>query len=324
MTVEKEIIQKIEEYDTIIIHRHQHPDPDAYGSQGGLATAIMQSFPAKKVYQVGKNIPGLNWITVENEDLPDETYKNALVIVTDTANTPRVDDDRYNKGDFLIKIDHHPNDDQYGDLSLVNTNASSCSEIIHDLILASEGKLELTAEVAEKLYAGISSDTGRFMYDATTAHTMEVVASLMRTCIDTSKINRRLDSITLPVARLSAYVYENMKITKNNAAYIILNHDKIEEFDLGDAGTSAVVPLLGKINTTICWTVFVQQKDGTYRLRVRSKGPVINELAKEYQGGGHPLASGARIDDANEIPAYIEKLDGLAKKFAEEHDMTDW
>ena len=204
MTVEKEIIQKIEEYDTIIIHRHQHPDPDAYGSQGGLATAIMQSFPAKKVYQVGKNIPGLNWITVENEDLPDETYKSALVIVTDTANTPRVDDDRYNKGDFLIKIDHHPNDDQYGDLSLVNTNASSCSEIIHDLILASEGKLELTAEVAEKLYAGISSDTGRFMYDATTAHTMEVVASLMRTGIDTSKINRRLDSITLPVARLSA------------------------------------------------------------------------------------------------------------------------
>ena len=97
MTVEKEIIQKIEEYDTIIIHRHQHPDPDAYGSQGGLATAIMQSFPAKKVYQVGKNIPGLNWITVENEDLPDETYKNALVIVTDTANTPRVDDDRYNR-----------------------------------------------------------------------------------------------------------------------------------------------------------------------------------------------------------------------------------
>ncbi|MEQ3517847.1 DHH family phosphoesterase, partial [Enterococcus cecorum] len=96
------------------------------------------------------------------------------------------------------------------------------------------------------------------------------------------------------------------------------------EFDLGDAGTSAVVPLLGKINTTICWTVFVQQKDGTYRLRIRSKGPVINELAKEYQGGGHPLASGARIDDANEIPAYIEKLDGLAKKFAEEHDMTDW
>lgn len=51
---------------------------------------------------------------------------------------------------------------------------------------------------------------------------------------------------------------------------------------------------------------------------------MINELAKEYQGGGHPLASGARIDDANEIPAYIEKLDGLAKKFAEEHDMTDW
>src|SRR5699024_11594168 len=138
-------------------------------------------------------------IIEKNEDKPYDTDKNDLYIVTDTANTTIVYDYTYNKGDFLNKIDHHPNDDQYGDLSLVNTNASSCSEIIHDLILASEGKLELTAEVAEKLYAGISSDTGRFMYDATTAHTMEVVASLMRTGIDTRKINHRLDRIIFTV-----------------------------------------------------------------------------------------------------------------------------
>ena len=51
------------------------------------------------------------------DDVSDDDYKHALVIVCDTANTARIDDERYNKGDFLIKIDHHPNDDIYGDIS---------------------------------------------------------------------------------------------------------------------------------------------------------------------------------------------------------------
>ena len=69
------------------------------------------------------------------DEVPDNDYEGALVIVTDTANTPRIDDDRYDKGDFLIKIDHHPNDDAYGDLLLVDTSASSASEIVTDWAL---------------------------------------------------------------------------------------------------------------------------------------------------------------------------------------------
>ncbi len=66
------------------------------------------------------------------------------------------------------------------------------------------------------------------------------------------------------------------------------------------------------------WTIFVEQEDGTYRLRIRSKKPVINELAKEYGGGGHPLASGARLEDASGIPGFVEKLDDVAAKYTEE------
>ena len=68
------------------------------------------------------------------DQIADDVFKDALVIVTDTANTERVDDQRYTTGEMVIKIDHHPNDDAYGDFRWVDTNASSCSEMIYELL----------------------------------------------------------------------------------------------------------------------------------------------------------------------------------------------
>ena len=102
MTVFQAILEKIKAYDTIIIHRHQRPDPDAIGSQVGLKEILKTNFPDKKVLATGVNEPTLSWIA-EMDEVADQDYEGALVIVTDTANTPRIDDDRYDKGDFLIK-----------------------------------------------------------------------------------------------------------------------------------------------------------------------------------------------------------------------------
>ncbi len=311
MKVEEEILAQIKQYDTIIIHRHQRPDPDAYGSQCGLAEIIRETFPTKTVYQVGKNVKGLSWLDTPQE-ISDECYQDALVIVTDTANQPRVDDGRYTKGKFLIKIDHHPNDDPYGDICWVDSSASSCSEIITRLVENLDGKLKLNAKAARLLYAGIVGDTGRFMYNATTPATMRATAKLMEYDFDASQVNRILDEITPEVARLSAYVLENIKYTEHNAAYVVLDNETLARFTLEDAGTASIVPLVGKISSVVCWTVIVQQKDETYRLRIRSKGPVINELAKEYAGGGHPLASGAVLKSIDELPTYLAKLDKIA------------
>ena len=99
--------RKNKAYDTIIIHRHQRPDPDAIGSQVGLKEILKTNFPDKKVLATGVNEPTLSWIA-EMDEVADQNYEGALVIVTDTANTPRIDDKRYTSGDFLIKIDHHP------------------------------------------------------------------------------------------------------------------------------------------------------------------------------------------------------------------------
>lgn len=154
MDVVKEIMAAIKQYETIIIHRHQRPDPDAIGSQVGLAELLRASFPEKNIYQVGGPVEGLEFLA-EMDVITDDVYRGALVIVTDTANAPRISDARFSLGDQLIKIDHHPNDEPYGDLVWVNTNASSCSEIIVDFWQQHLAELTMTDNAARLLYAGI-------------------------------------------------------------------------------------------------------------------------------------------------------------------------
>lgn len=305
-----EIFQQIKKYNKIIIHRHQRPDPDAIGSQIGLAEILKASFPYKQVYVVGKHISGFDWIGAM-DTIDNQTYDDALVIVTDTANAPRIDDRRFDNGDKLIKIDHHPNDEPFGDLMWVVPTASSCSEMIYDFYQHFTKELKLPKKAASALYAGIIGDTGRFLYPATTPRTMLVAGALMAAGADAAAISQHENEITLPLARLSAYVYEHLTILDHGAAYVILTNELLAKFGLTEAGTSAVVSLPGRIKDVRAWAIFVEQMDGHYRIRLRSKGPAINGLAKQHDGGGHALASGAKAKDQSEIKQVITQLDHL-------------
>ena len=315
MTTQEAILAMIQEYETIIIHRHMRPDPDALGSQVGLAEILRTSFPEKNIYQVGGPVEGLEFLA-EMQEIPDETYKGALVIVTDTANAPRVSDERFSLGDKLIKVDHHPNDDVYGDLVWVNTNASSCSEIITDFWLQFD-ELKMNDEAARLLYAGIIGDTGRFLYPATTSHTLEIASKLMSFNFDSAELNRQIDQVPWKVARLSGYVYQNLEVDANGAARIVLTSELLEEFDIKDSETAGIVSKPGGIEEVLAWGVFVQQPEGYYRVRLRSKGPVINELAKQHHGGGHPLASGANAADLAEAQAIYEEIQRLCREYTQ-------
>lgn len=138
-------------------------DPDAYGSQLGLKYYIQQKFPQKQVFAVGEAESSLSFIG-ELDNIDDKTYQDALVIVCDTANAPRIDDERYSTGRKIIKIDRHPAVDRYGDINLVNTNASSTSEIIYDLISHFNDEAIVNKDIASVLYLGIVGDTGRFLF----------------------------------------------------------------------------------------------------------------------------------------------------------------
>ncbi len=131
------------------------PDPDAYGSQGGLVEILKASFPDKKIFAVGEEEPTLHYLN-RLDVIEDHVYEGALVIVCDTANAERICDLRYSLGDQLVKIDHHPNEDPYGDVLWVDTSASSVSEMIYDFYEFGKDKgLTLPDTAALLLFAGI-------------------------------------------------------------------------------------------------------------------------------------------------------------------------
>ncbi|MDN6113432.1 MAG: bifunctional oligoribonuclease/PAP phosphatase NrnA, partial [Tetragenococcus halophilus] len=218
----------------------------------------------------------------------------------------------------LIKIDHHPNDEPYGDLMWVQDNASSCSEIIADFWEMFKEELHMTKDAARLLYAGIVGDTGRFLYPASSSHTLRIAADLIDFGFDYAGLNRRIEEISSNVARLSGYVYQNLQMDKTGAARVTFSTEMLDEFGVSDAQTSGVVPLPGAIEGVLAWAIFVQQKEGYYRVRMRSKGPAINEIAKRYHGGGHALASGANVADLEQAQKLYEELQKACLDFTKD------
>ena len=310
MEICHQILEKIKAYDTIIIHRHMKPDPDALGSQMGLKYLLEKHFPDKHIKAVGFNEPTLTWLA-KMDTVEDSDYQGALVIVCDTANTARIDDKRYDKGDYLIKIDHHPNDDQYGDLAWVDTNSSSASEMI--ALFAEATNLDLSDYAARLLCAGIIGDTGRFLYPSTSARTLRIASHLREHNFDFSELTRKMDTISFKIAKLQGYVYDHLEVDENGVARVILTQEILKKYDVTDAETAAIVGAPGRIDTVSLWGIFVEQADGHYRVRLRSKFVPINEVAKEHDGGGHPLASGANSYSLEENELIYQKLKNLLK-----------
>lgn len=307
--MKQQIIECIEKYQTIIIHRHVRPDEDAYGSQMGLAALIQSNYPEKTVYTPGTHDPALTYLG-EPVHVEDEAYNGALVIVTDTANQERIDDQRYTMGETLIKIDHHPNDDAYGDITWVDTSASSCSELIYELYEYGEEHRAwgLPAQAARYLFAGIVGDTGRFKFPSATEKTFKTASKLVKHDFDRFTLFDGMYELSKELLQLQGYIYQNFHMNENGAAYIKLPKELLEEYGVTALETSALVSSLGNVKGIRAWAIFVEEPD-QIRVRLRSKGLVINTIAKQFRGGGHPFASGATIYDWSEADDLIAQLD---------------
>lgn len=309
MTIQH-IIQAIKEYDTIIIHRHVRPDPDAYGSQAGLKEMIQTTFPHKHVYIVGKEDPSLHFLA-RMDEIADEVYERALVIVCDTANTERICDQRYNQGDKLIKIDHHPNVDSYGDIEWIDTSASSTSEMVYQLYQeAKTDGFQLNDAGARLIYAGIVGDTGRFLFPSTTNRTFQIASELVTYQFDRSELYAGIYSVSENIARLRGYILQKFTLSPSGLSTIRLTKEILDSFRVTPLESGQLVSVLGDIHGMKAWVFFIEEADQLIRVRFRSKGPIINEIAAKYGGGGHPLAAGATIhswDVADKIVADLEK-----------------
>lgn len=282
MEICHQILEQIKKYDTIIIHRHMRADPDALGSQVGLKELLQYNFPDKKIKVVGYDLPTLTWLA-KMDEVEDQEFEGALAIICDTANTARIDDKRYLNAETIIKIDHHPNDEEYGDLVWVDTTSSSASEMV--AIFAEETNLKLSDQAAYLLSAGIIGDTGRFLYPSTSARTLRIASRLRKYDFDYAKLTRHMDTISYKIARLQGYIYDHLEVDENGAARILLTHDILQHYQITDAETAAIVGAPGRIEDVSLWGIFVEQADGHYRVRLRSKSVPINEVAKNMTAG---------------------------------------
>jgi phosphoesterase RecJ-like protein len=310
----RKIYNEIKKYPVIVIARHMGADPDALGSQFALRELIKNKFPDKQVYAVGNPSNRFRFMGVLDK-VDDIDYDNTLLIVLDTPDIKRIDVVDLEKYKYVIKIDHHPIVDLYGGIELVDENSSSTCQLILEFIFANW--LNINNEIAKNLYLGIVSDTGRFMHGYTSQRTFELVNKLLKVSkLDFTSLYQSLYMRPLEEIRFQGYIYENMEVTDNGLAYIKITEDLLKEYGVDSASAGNIISELSFVSEVLIWAFFSEdKKSNLIRANIRSRGPYVNEVASIYGGGGHKLASGARLVDWEQANELISELDEVAKNY---------
>lgn len=314
MNIYKQIFKVIKKYNTIVIARHIGADPDALGTQFALKNIILRLFPDKKVYAVGSPASRFKFFG-NNDRLDDIDTSNALLVVVDTPDLKRIDGANPVNFEYVVKIDHHPKVDEYGNVEYIDDTACSSSQLILEFVYAN--KIELTKEEAELLFLGIVGDTDRFLHDYTSAKTFELVTRLIKeTNIDFTSLYKNLYHRPLSEIKFEGYIYSNINITKNGVAYIKLTDKLMKEYGVDSAAAGNMINDLKFVDEIVIWIFFSEDiKSNLIRANIRSVGPYVNEVASKFGGGGHIYASGARLKTWEEADNLIEAYDNLMKNY---------
>ena len=307
------ILNKIKEYNRILIFGHERPDGDCIGSQYGLYNIIKESFPNKEVYVSGEVSEYVAFLG-RPEMVDDSLFAESLAICVDCANGDRLSDQRYKNCDYSIKIDHHPAVESFCDYEYVDDKSPACAQIITEFYLKYKNELKINKEAARALYVGIVTDTGRFKFDSVTSKTFNIAGSLLDLGVDLADVDNHLSVETIQSLKLRGYCLNSFKVTKNGFAYLIMKRETIEEFGVSDEDAANQVTAISTIEGCPVWAMFIEYPT-QIRIRLRSRGPVVNLLAAEYEGGGHPKASGAKLPSWESLDEFLAKADKLVEEY---------
>lgn len=313
--MKKEIYKKIKEYKKIVLARHVGADPDALGSTLGLKDIILNTFKDKEVYAVGVYSSKFKFMG-KTDDISKVDISDALLIVLDTPNIVRIDGvDDISKFSYVIKIDHHPLIDDFGDIQWIEEDASSVCQMLIELVY--DTRLKMCPEGAKKLFMGVVSDTNRFLFDYTSPKTFNLIYKLVNdTKIEFTKLYDDLYERPLCEVRLQGYIEQNMKVSIDGFAYIKLTDEILKKFGVDAASSGNIVNSLNNIKEILVWVIFTEdKKNDVIRVNARSRGPVISKVLEKYGGGGHALASGARLKEEKEIKNVIKDLEETCKNY---------
>ncbi|HEX3734935.1 MAG TPA: bifunctional oligoribonuclease/PAP phosphatase NrnA [Solirubrobacterales bacterium] len=302
--------------DRFLLTAHEGPDGDALGSLLGMHQLLTQLGKDSVMFLGAKEFP----LPIEYRFLPlEEVFHeppadmaDRTVIFLDCGNIDRMPVDFLTAGDNdIINIDHHHDNTRFGDFNLVKVTASCTAEIVYDL--AALLGATVTSEMASALYVGLVTDTGKFMYENTDAHTHRVAAELIEAGVDVDDTYRRLyEHVPLEKLRLVARALDGIQIHCGGRLVI----SNITAADYAATGareemTEGVIDHLRSIDgTKVAAVVRDLGNRGRAARKVSlrsSEGDVdVSAIARKNGGGGHKRAAGFSTDlELDELVAFL-------------------
>ncbi|MDU5960875.1 MAG: bifunctional oligoribonuclease/PAP phosphatase NrnA [Finegoldia magna] len=300
MKINDEILkfkEQLNEASSIALISHLDPDGDNLGSLTALSKSLLNL--GKKVYPIEfdkipenlKFLPNLGLLS-DNTDINID-----MIICLDCANYERLGqiDELFNKAKFRINIDHHQSNEFYGDVNIVKKGYSSTCELVFDLI--NEINLPIDKEISMSLLTGLSTDTGRFLYSATTADTLAKASRLVENGADMMKINELIyQSKKFEAQLLENEILSKTEIYNDYVAFGFVMTDQLNKYNVEISDIDSVINTFRDTDKIKISVLIKQQTENEYKVSFRSKGNIdVGLIAKNLGGGGHKNAAATRI-----------------------------
>ena len=306
----------IESHNSIVIFGHPNPDGDCLGSQIGLRDTIRLNYPNKKVYAVGSGLRRFREYFGKMDEVSEEVISSSLAILVDGNDLQRMEDQRVWDAKAWIKIDHHVENYRFtqGDFVLDEEANSTCELIV---LMIQECGWKINPLIADALYLGICTDSGRFQYIQRFPEAFHEVAWLCEQGANPKALNDILNITYENALRFRGYIYSNYKKTEHGVIYIALDKKIIAEYGLTASRAGNMVNLLSNIVGYPIWLFICETEEGFSHIEFRSNGPAVQPIANQIGGGGHKLAAGATLETFDQ--KTIDYVVGLCDKVAMEY-----
>lgn len=295
-----EIAEQLHHSDNFIIIGHAIPDGDCIGSMLGLYWGLKTNRKEARMFLSG-DVPSIyhylaGWEEIRPEDELVPGREN--IILVDCADRERVGDkilQRIEERPVFINIDHHLQDNPYASYNYVDPVAAATGEIIFDLLTAMG--VGITPQIADCLYAAILMDTGRFMNNNTTPTTMRVAAQLIElgADIDKARVNLFESKSHLEVLLLGQALKHIDFSEDGRIAWMSLPYEDVKAINALDFHPEGIINYTRMIAGVEVGLLFRETEPGVIKIGFRSKGSTnVADIAREFNGGGHRQAAGAR------------------------------
>ena len=281
----------------ILIVRHISPDADAIGAAKSMKDAIESKYPKKTVI-------------LGSETTREDLTKDDLLIILDLGVKERIAAE-YLGDPKTVRIDHHKTG-MPADVAIELPDSGSTCELI--TLFLKDQKYQIPKKMAEDLFKGIITDTGRMQYSLSDT-TLAAMSILRDLGIDYKKIYNKMyvkDDISI---KSKAYILSNYKKTPNGVAYLFLDHERTSKAGIDMHKTAQQVYEMGEIKGCPIWVIISEKNKNNLTMRVRSRVIPINKIAAEFGGGGHDNAAGIKVKNRDEVKEVLKRLDRALVEF---------